>query len=70
MQKIVGFKSVSSEVYFWRVNLDEISPGQIGYCASAPKRLIENGFIFDSVFLSIEKKNTFENYRMFTKDVF
>ena len=32
-QKIVSFKSISSEVYFWRENLDEISPGQIGYCA-------------------------------------
>ena len=32
-QKIVSFKSVSSEVYFWQENLDEISPGQIGYCA-------------------------------------
>ena len=28
-QKIVGFKSVSSEVYFWRENLDEISPSQL-----------------------------------------
>ena len=32
-QKIVSFKSFSSEIYFWRENLDEISPGQIGYCA-------------------------------------
>ena len=31
-QKEVGFKSVSSEVYFWRENLDVISPGKIGYC--------------------------------------
>ena len=31
-QKIVGFKSFSTEVYFLRENLDEISPCQIGYC--------------------------------------
>ena len=35
IQKKVSFKSVSSEVYFWRENPDEISPGQIGYCALA-----------------------------------
>ena len=31
-QKIVGLKSQSSEVYFWREKLDEILPGQIGHC--------------------------------------
>ena len=32
-QNIVGFKSVSIEVYFGRENFHEISSGQIGYCA-------------------------------------
>ena len=34
-RQIVGFKSVWNEVYFWRETLQEISPGQIGYCAQS-----------------------------------
>ena len=30
---IVGWKSIYIEVYFWRETLQEISTGQIGYCA-------------------------------------
>ena len=37
-QKIVGLKSQSSEVYFWREKLDEILPGQIGHCETPQQK--------------------------------